>query len=76
MPVSTRRVRWVVPRLPRGVYVHVHDIPPDFEYPRAWVDAGRAWHESYLLRAFFMFNPAFQTKCTRPIWPNAIRCDA
>ena len=50
----------VVPRLPRGVYVHVHDIPPDFEYPRAWVDAGWAWNESYLLRAFLMFNPAFR----------------
>lgn len=50
----------VVPRLPRGVYLHVHDIPPDFEYPRAWVDAGWAWNEAYLLRALLMFNTAFR----------------
>lgn len=50
----------VVPRLADGVYLHVHDIPPAFEYSRAWVDAGWAWNEAYLLRAFLMFNSAFR----------------
>lgn len=50
----------VVPRLRRGVILHVHDIPPAFEYSSKWVDAGWAWNEAYLLRAFLMFNPAFR----------------
>lgn len=50
----------VVPRLRSGVYLHVHDIPPDFEYSRAWAYAGWAWNEAYLLRAFLMFNSAFR----------------
>ncbi len=41
----------VLPRLPSGVVVHVHDIFFPFEYPLAWVQEGRAWNEAYLLRA-------------------------
>ena len=48
------------PRLAPGVHVHVHDLFPGFEYPRAWVLQGRAWSEAYLLRAFLMFNDAFE----------------
>jgi hypothetical protein len=50
----------VLPRLAPGVHVHFHDIWYPFEYPRVWLDEGRAWNESYLLRAFLMFNPAFK----------------
>jgi hypothetical protein len=50
----------VLPRLASGVFVHVHDIPVDFEYSREWALAGWAWNEAYLLRAFLMFNAAFE----------------
>jgi hypothetical protein len=46
----------VVPALPAGVHVHVHDIFWPFEYPEAWVYEGRAWNESYVLRALLIGN--------------------
>jgi predicted O-methyltransferase YrrM len=52
----------VLPRLPVGVWVHLHDIFFPFEYPEAWVREGRAWHEAYLLRAFLSFNPSFAVR--------------
>ncbi len=50
----------VLPRLRRGVYVHVHDIFYPFEYPKEWVYGGRSWNEIYALRAFLQFNSAFR----------------
>jgi Methyltransferase domain len=50
----------VLPRLAAGVLVHVHDMYYGFEYPRAWVYQGRAWNEAYVLRAFLMFNAAWE----------------
>jgi hypothetical protein len=44
----------VLPRLPVGVVVHVHDIFFPFEYPLAWVEEGRAWNEAYVLRAMLV----------------------
>jgi hypothetical protein len=52
----------VLPRLRPGVWVHVHDIFFPFEYPPAWVEEGRAWQETYLLRAFLAFNQAFEIR--------------
>jgi predicted O-methyltransferase YrrM len=49
----------VLPRLAPGVLVHVHDIFWNFDYPREWLAAGRAYGEAYLVRAFLTFNPAF-----------------
>lgn len=49
----------VLPRLRTGVWVHLHDIFFPFEYPEAWVREGRAWHESYVLRAFLTHNSVF-----------------
>jgi Methyltransferase domain len=47
----------VLPRLKKGVMVHVHDIFLPDEYPKVWViDQGRNWNEQYLLRAFLQFN--------------------
>ena len=46
----------VIPSLPSGVFVHVHDIFWPFEYPQAWVMEGRAWNEAYLLRAYLTAN--------------------
>jgi predicted O-methyltransferase YrrM len=50
----------VLPRLAPGVLVHVHDIFQGFEYSREWVYQGRAWNEAYVLRAFLMFNSAWE----------------
>jgi len=40
----------VLPRLRKGVFIHIHDIFWPFEYPKAWFDEGRSWTEAYLLR--------------------------
>ena len=50
----------VLPALKPGVYVHIHDVTGDLEYPRQWFEEGRAWNEVYLLRAFLMYNRAFK----------------
>jgi predicted O-methyltransferase YrrM len=43
----------VVPALPAGVFVHVHDMFfPD--YPQAFVFGGMAWNEAYLVRALLV----------------------
>lgn len=48
----------VIPRLPPGVLVHVHDIFLPVEYPFQWVvENNRSWNEQYLLQAYLMFNP-------------------
>jgi hypothetical protein len=50
----------VLPYVKPGVYVHFHDIPFPFEYPREWVFEGRAWNECYALRAFLQHNSAYE----------------
>lgn len=50
----------VLPRLAPGVWVHVHDVAHPFEYPREWVEEGRAWNEAYAWRAFLQYNAAFE----------------
>ena len=50
----------ILPRLKPGVLVHIHDIFNGFEYPRQWIDDGKSWSESYLLRAFLQYNHAFE----------------
>lgn len=58
----------ILPRLKKGIYIHFHDITYPFEYPRELVlntnnseyFRGFGWNESYLLRAFLMYNPAFR----------------
>ena len=47
----------VLPSLPAGVHVHVHDIFFPFEYIPEWVYEGRGWNEAYLLRAYLINNP-------------------
>ncbi|MCW2523986.1 MAG: hypothetical protein JWO63_2321 [Frankiales bacterium] len=46
----------VLPSLPAGVHIHVHDVFYPFEYPRDWVYDGRSWSEDYLLRAYLSQN--------------------
>ena len=51
----------IIPRLKKGVLIHVHDIFLPDEYSKKWViDEARGWNEQYLLRAFLQFNSAFE----------------
>jgi predicted O-methyltransferase YrrM len=49
----------ILPRLQKGVLVHVHDVFFPFEYPQAWLQRGWVWNEQYLLHAFLQFNRQF-----------------
>lgn len=46
----------ILPRLAKGVCIHLHDIFYPFEYPKEWIYSGRIWNELYLLRAFLQNN--------------------
>jgi len=50
----------VLPALAPGVLIHIHDVAGNLDYPRDWFEAGRAWNEQYLLRAFLMNNRAYR----------------
>lgn len=50
----------ILPRIKSGVIVHIHDIYLGYEYPDDWLREGRAWNESYLLRAFLEYNDRFR----------------
>jgi Methyltransferase domain len=50
----------VLPRLKPGVIIHIHDIFYPFEYPESWFREGRAWNETYLVRAFLQNNHAYK----------------
>ena len=53
----------IIPHLQKGVYIHFHDIFFPFEYPKEWVlDMNRGWNEDYLLKAFLMYNSAFEVR--------------
>jgi len=56
----------VLPSLPAGVWIHIHDIYYPFEYPLEWVEVNRAWNESYILRAFLQYNDHFSIR----LWNN------
>jgi len=46
----------VLPLLPPGAIVHIHDVFWPFEYLDDWLREGREWTEIYLLHAFLMYN--------------------
>jgi hypothetical protein len=51
----------ILPRLKKGVLIHIHDIFLPFEYPFEWVmQMNRYWTEQYLLQAFLIGNRAFE----------------
>jgi hypothetical protein len=51
----------VLPRLKKGVAVHVHDVFSPYHYPGETVIENRAfWSEQYLLQAFLCLNEAFE----------------
>lgn len=51
----------VLPRLARGVRVHIHDIHLPHDYTREWViEENRSWNEQYLVRALLMYSTGFR----------------
>jgi len=50
----------VIPRLSKGVIVHVHDIQYPFEYPDVWIEQGRSWNEIYMLRCLLTDSPSYE----------------
>lgn len=50
----------ILPRLKKGVYIHLHDIFYPFEYPMEWIYDGMVWNELYLLRAFLQNNKEYE----------------
>ena len=56
----------IVPKLPRGVLVHLHDIFLPFEYPREWlIDNRWAWNEQYIVQALLEGSNQFEV-----VWPG------
>jgi hypothetical protein len=49
----------ILPTISSGVYIHFHDIFYPFEYPKEWINEGRAWNEAYTLRSFLQYNSEF-----------------
>jgi predicted O-methyltransferase YrrM len=53
----------ILPKLKKGVIIHIHDIFFPFEYPAQWIlKENRSWNEVFLLRAFLSFNPEFKVR--------------
>jgi len=51
----------VLPRLKKGVIIHIHDIFLPRDYPEDWVlGEGRSWNEQYLLQGMLMFSHGFE----------------
>ncbi len=51
----------ILPRLNRGVLIHVHDIFLPSEYPKSWLHNRLFfWDEQYLLQAFLAFNDSYE----------------
>jgi predicted O-methyltransferase YrrM len=67
----------ILPKLPIGVFVHVHDIYWPFEYAADWIREGHSWNEAYVVRAFLSFNEAFEivfwTPLAARLWPEIIK---
>jgi len=51
----------IIPRLRKGVLVHIHDIFFPYDYRRDWpMERSIFWNEAYILQAFLAFNSAFE----------------
>jgi predicted O-methyltransferase YrrM len=58
----------VMPKLQRGVAIHVHDIFLPFEYPREWIIQNTLnvnWAEQYLVQAMLQGSDQFKV-----LWPG------
>lgn len=57
----------ILPRLNKGVIIHIHDIFLPQEYPADWLMKKRwFWTEAYLLQAFLTYNQHFEV-----LWAGA-----
>jgi hypothetical protein len=56
----------VLPSVPVGVLVHIHDIFLPREYPLDWFEQLRFPNEQYALQAFLAFNDSFEV-----LWSTA-----
>ncbi len=63
----------ILPRLNKGVWVHVHDIFFPTDYPAEWVIEKRiAFNEQYILEAFLAFNSAYSVQLANAwVWREA-----
>jgi hypothetical protein len=51
----------ILPVLPIGVYVHIHDIFTPRDYTRSFMHEDRRfWTEQYILEAFLTLNPNYE----------------
>lgn len=63
----------VLPRLAKGVYIHIHDVPFPFNIPfppETWMFGERwpvYWNEAMVVQAFLAFNSAFEIALSTPI---------
>ena len=63
----------ILPRLKKGVFVHIHDIPFPYNVPyppQLWVFGQQwpsFWNEAMLLQAFLCYNDAFDILMSLPL---------
>ena len=48
--------------LANGVMIHFHDVYYPFEYTKEIVYWGISWNETYMLRAFLLYNNLFKIR--------------
>jgi hypothetical protein len=62
----------ILPRLKKGVYVHIHDIFSPNNYLKEWSEDGvNFWNEQYLLEAFLSCNDSFKVVCSVNLLKNS-----
>lgn len=52
----------ILPRLKKGVYVHVHDVSLPKPYPKVYFDTHLYWNEQYILQAYLTNNSHVEIK--------------
>lgn len=61
----------ILPRLKKGVWIHIHDVFLPHPYPSNWITHEHIfWNEQQLLAAFLSYNDSFRTQL-----PLAWLCD-
>ena len=68
----------VLPKLKKGVVVHIHDIFLPLDYPVSWVkEEKRFWNEQYMVATLLMNNKSFETILSNSLlgycFPDLIR---
>jgi hypothetical protein len=66
-----------LPRLARGVWIHIHDIFLPWDYPREWVlGEERSWNEQYLVQALLIHSHGFAVRfgcaCAQRFFPELV----